>query len=187
MSRKKKPASCEAGFAFSGQRLKNELRAQLQDAGQVSTTNFKETGTAEGARGSGPLVVIEDVKCLRAELERRALLDGEVLKEGHVEIRAVGVTQEVTTDVTEREASRGDESIGIVPILHIRIRCDRARWRDVLLGIADQVRIRSCANAVSNTGIIAERGTIGYVKRHASRKRNNAGPLPTAESCVQST
>ncbi len=44
-----------------------------------------------------PLGVIEDVECLCAELEVHTFMDGEVLEQTHIEVRASGKVENVAS------------------------------------------------------------------------------------------
>ena len=148
-------------------RLEDELRTELQNASEMGTTNLQEAVASEISGGGCPLAMVEDVEGFGPEFEGHVLLYGKVLEQCHIEIGSVGIAQVVSARVPKREPRWDGKSSGIIEEPGIAAQRDLARWWDVSSGIADDVRVGAGPNAIADSGVVADVGTIRHRERRA--------------------
>ena len=148
-------------------RLEDELRTELQNTSEVGTADFQETVASEISGGGCPLAMVEDVKGFGPEFEGHVLLYGKVLEQCHIEVGSVGIAQVVSARVPKREPRWDGKSSGIIEEPGIAAQRDLARWWDVSSGIADDVRVGAGPNAIADSGVVADVGTIRHRERRA--------------------
>ncbi len=98
--------------------------------------------------------MVEHVERFGAELKGVSLLDGEVLEQRHVEVRATRIAQVVPSGRSEGQSRRHRKRIRVVANLYSGRR-DSLGGGMFGVGIADQVRIRPGADTVADARIVA--------------------------------
>src|SRR6267378_6868848 len=111
------------------------------------------------------LGVVEKVEVLPTEVDRFRLPEGEALEQAEVEVQAARQMEGVAPDVSERESRRQSEGRGVIKQRpsnpgNVGLHC--------CMGVTDEVRPRTSANAISHTGTITKASTVGNAERHPS-------------------
>src|ERR1700687_4461531 len=113
------------GASLCLRELEDQFRSELQDARQWVRVNLKKARIPENfirvassrsattIHGS-PLRVVEHVEGFCAELEGQAFLNCKVLEQRHIEVRAAGIAEYVSADISESESARGRKGIWVV-------------------------------------------------------------------------
>src|SRR5277367_88354 len=175
------------GTGQTAMSLEDKLRGKLQDARVV------RSGRGEECRGRAivrsiarriiylaELRVIEDVEGLGAKLEAHRFVNGEVLEQAHIEVRAMGHVQHVASRVAVGESLRSGKRIAVEETRPRRSDgvpdCDRPvdRPDDVRVRLdrpcgTDDQGLTIAHDGVSRSGIVGILG-IHDAERHARLK-----------------
>src|SRR5215469_7056264 len=154
-----RPGFCCVSVMVDG--LEDELQAELQDAGKMSSADLAKWRTAPSSGvigaacashrvryasarsvvGERELRMIEDVKSLRTELKCHVFLDREVLKNPHVKVEPRGVADIVSASIAKGESLRQSEGARVEIKFGVTRAADLTRWRDAGIGVANTVRV----------------------------------------------
>src|ERR1700730_12234700 len=131
--------------------------------------------------------MVEDVERFRAEFERRALLDGEMLVHRHIEVDLMWVARSIQRRSAEGESLRRSKGRRIHEQRAKDVRTvPRRVWAT---WITDKVRTRPCSgDAIGDTCVVSgnsqrsgARAPIGNGKGRSGRKCSNTGVLPASK------
>ena len=96
-----------------GHAVNDQTRETGSVVGPTVAADFVTARVAQVRIIDSELGVIEDVECFRAKFNNASFPDDEVLQNTQVKVGAVGISQEVTSRISERQPARSDELIGI--------------------------------------------------------------------------
>src|SRR5262249_40514054 len=153
--------------------------ARISGGGARWGTVHTVTDTARAVIDALVLGVVEDVEGLPAEVDSPCLAETKALEQAEVKVYAAGAGQCVPAEIPEGETGWGRKRCWVVkqgPANCRNIRLNRS------VRIANQVRTRPGAHAVSDARGITKVRTIGDAERLAALGDGDTGYLPSAQN-----